>query len=334
MDPVTQGLLGASLAGSLSKKKQTRAAIFAGTIGGLFPDFDILIKSNIDPLLAIEYHRNFSHSLVFIPFGGLIVTFFLFLFLRTRLSFRYIYFFSTLGILTHGFLDACTSYGTSLFWPFSSTRVSWNVISIVDPFFLLILLFSVSIGFYKISLRSLKIGFFLSLLYLSFSFFKHQQVKSYIKEIALTRGHKIDKILLNPTIGNNILWRTIYKSNNKFYVDVAYIPFLHVSKFKRGNKTNVIDVNQVFPEIELNSLQRNDIKRFAFFSQDFIYLHPKYKNVLADLRYGTLPHDLQSLWGIEINPSKPDEHVKFKNLRNFKNNDYKNFWNMLKGNLY
>ena len=43
---------------------------------------------------------------------------------------------------------------------------------------------------------------------------------------------------------------------------------------------------------------------------------------------------LQSLWGIEINPSKPDEHVKFKNLRNFKNNDYKNFWNMLKGNLY
>ena len=44
-------------------------------------------------------------------------------------------FFSTLGILTHGFLDACTSYGTSLFWPFSSTRVSWNVISIVDPFF-------------------------------------------------------------------------------------------------------------------------------------------------------------------------------------------------------
>ena len=76
MDPVTQGLLGASLAGSLSKKKQTRAAIFAGTIGGLFPDFDILIKSNIDPLLAIEYHRNFSHSLVFIPFGGLVVTFF------------------------------------------------------------------------------------------------------------------------------------------------------------------------------------------------------------------------------------------------------------------
>ena len=95
MDPVTQGLLGASLAGSLSKKKQTRAAIFAGTIGGLFPDFDILIKSNIDPLLAIEYHRNFSHSLVFIPFGGLIVTFFLFLFLRTRLSFRYIYFLNT-----------------------------------------------------------------------------------------------------------------------------------------------------------------------------------------------------------------------------------------------
>ena len=40
-----------------------------------------------------------------------------------------------------------------------------------------------------------------------------------------------------------------------------------------------------------------------------------------------------SLWGIEINPSEIDKHVTFKNLRNFKNEHYERFWDMLKGNL-
>ena len=37
------------------------------------------------------------------------------------------------GYATHGLLDACTSYGTVLFWPFSNERLTWNNISIVDP---------------------------------------------------------------------------------------------------------------------------------------------------------------------------------------------------------
>ena len=46
-----------------------------------------------------------------------------------------ILFLKTLGYSTHGLLDACTSYGTQLFWPFSNERISWNNISIVDPLF-------------------------------------------------------------------------------------------------------------------------------------------------------------------------------------------------------
>ena len=41
------------------------------------------------------------------------------------------------GYATHGLLDACTSYGTQLFWPFSDERVAWNNSSIVDPLFTL-----------------------------------------------------------------------------------------------------------------------------------------------------------------------------------------------------
>ena len=34
------------------------------------------------------------------------------------------------------------------------------------------------------------------------------------KIVAKKNGHKIERILLNPTIGNIILWRTVYQSED------------------------------------------------------------------------------------------------------------------------
>ena len=36
---------------------------------------------------------------------------------RFDISFKETWIYSTLGYATHGLLDACTSYGTLLFWP-------------------------------------------------------------------------------------------------------------------------------------------------------------------------------------------------------------------------
>ena len=129
MDPVSQGLLGTALASSFAQKKEIKFASFCGLIGGIAPDIDVLIKSDSNPLLFIEYHRHFTHSLLFVPFGGLIVSFFLYLFFFKQKKFKTIFIFTTLGFLSHGFLDSCTSYGTSLLWPFSESRISWNIIS-------------------------------------------------------------------------------------------------------------------------------------------------------------------------------------------------------------
>ena len=86
MDPVSQGLLGTALSGSFARKKEIRFASFCGFIGGIAPDIDILIRSDSNPLLFIEYHRHFTHSLAFVPFGGLIVSFFLYLiFLKKKI---------------------------------------------------------------------------------------------------------------------------------------------------------------------------------------------------------------------------------------------------------
>jgi len=147
MDPCTQGLIGATFSSLFSNKKDIRKASLCGAIGGLAPDLDIFIRSENDQLLFIEYHRHFTHSLFFAPIGSIFVSLIIFTcFYKLRMSLRFIYLFTLIGFLSHGLLDSLTSYGTSLFWPLSQSRVSLNLISIVDPIFtftlVLLLIFS------------------------------------------------------------------------------------------------------------------------------------------------------------------------------------------------
>ena len=135
MDPITQGTVGAAFAQSTANKNNILRIGVIGFIAGLAPDLDVLIRSSNDPILFLEYHRQFSHSLFFIPFGSLVVTLLVFPLVKKSMSLKSVYIPSFLGYATHGLLDACTSYGTQLFWPFSNERVTWNNISIVDPLF-------------------------------------------------------------------------------------------------------------------------------------------------------------------------------------------------------
>ena len=135
MDPISQGTVGVAFAQSSASKNNILKISLIGLIAGLAPDADVVIKSSTDPILFLEYHRQFSHSLFLFPFGALVVAILFFPFFKSSLNFKQIYLASFLGYLTHGILDACTSYGTLLYWPFSNERVTWNNISIVDPLF-------------------------------------------------------------------------------------------------------------------------------------------------------------------------------------------------------
>ena len=133
MDPISQGTVGAVFAQSAANKNNIVKLGIIGFLAGLAPDLDVLIRSSTDPVLFLEYHRQFTHSIFFIPFGALVVAAFIFPLVRKSLNFKTTYVASFLGYATHGLLDACTSYGTLLFWPFSNERITWNNISIVDP---------------------------------------------------------------------------------------------------------------------------------------------------------------------------------------------------------
>jgi inner membrane protein len=331
MDPLTQAVLGASLASSFATNEKIRLAAICGIAGGLAPDLDIFIRSDADPLLTIEYHRHFTHALSFIPIGGAVVAAFLYFIFRKKYHFKTIFLYATLGFATHGLLDACTGYGTRLYWPFSDHRVAFNIISIIDPIYTIILLLSVIFGCYYKSKKLIYAGLILSMLYLMMGFIQHKKVSTAIADLADNRGHYIDSLVVKPTIANNWLWRTIYKENNYYYVDAVYMPLIGETVIYEGEKVPVINEDTVFDELGNNSIQRQDIYRFSYFSQGYIYMMDGKQNVIADLRYGTLPNDTKSLWGIEVNVKNKDEHVKFLNLRNATKSQYEKFWQMLQG---
>jgi len=221
MDPVTQGAFGAIFAQTMSNKKKILVGSIVGCLAGLAPDLDIFIRSASDPLLKLEYHRQFTHSIIFIPIGALIVTLFSRIFFRKYLSWVEMYLFSFFGYATHGLLDACTSYGTQLLWPFSDERISWNYVSVVDPFLsvplILAIIFSIIMKNKYITL----FGIFYIFIYLTFGAFQENRAEYVGKSIANFRGHESKNLTVKPSLGNLFLWKTIYEDNDFYYVDAV-----------------------------------------------------------------------------------------------------------------
>ena len=73
MDPISQGAIGAAFAQSATSAEKIRAYAIFGCLAGMAPDLDVFIQSSTDPLLFLEYHRHFTHALIFIPFGAALV---------------------------------------------------------------------------------------------------------------------------------------------------------------------------------------------------------------------------------------------------------------------
>jgi len=314
MDPLTQGTVGAVLPQALGKKNLGIVALL-GFLSGMAPDLDILIRSSTDPLLSLEYHRQFTHSLIFIPFGGLICALFLFVVLKkiSPFNFKKTWLYCTLGYGTHGLIDACTSYGTLLFWPFSDMRIAWNNISIIDPLFTLPLISLIVIATIKKKNIYSKIALAWAITYLTLGVYLHNVAINVGKEIAEQRGHIVKRIKAKPSFGNLILWKTIYESDDHFYVDATNLFFRNIIP---GESIKKLDLNKNFPWLGRESQQYKDVERFKWFSNDFLAVNPNNKNQIIDIRYSGIPNEIGGLWGVQLNPNKhKKEHVEFVSMR-------------------
>ncbi len=333
MDPISQGALGALAAATVSKPDRFRYAVAIGWIGGMLADADIFIRSETDPLLNIEYHRHFSHSLIFIPIGGLVCAGLLWLFLRSRVGFRELLPYATAGYATCGLLDACTSYGTQLLWPFSNLRIAWSVISIIDPVFTGTILCLLGLGWIRSGRKWIWLGCGFVLAYLSLGALQNQRALSALVELAESRGDaNADRFTVKPSIGNLVVWRGIYEIEGELQVDAIRVsPLSGEIRVYEGERIQRVDLKRLKDALPEGSELRRDLDRFDHFSAGYLGWHPDNPNVIGDARYAMLPQSSIPLWGIEFDPSQPNRHAPFLNFRQRDPDAFKTLWSQIIG---
>ena len=331
MDILTQGLLGATLAQSQAKQEHIRHATIIGFASGLLADADVLIQSSSDPMLTIEFHRHFTHSIFFIPFGALIASLLLWVFFRNSLKFKQVYLFSLLGYSLSGFLDACTSYGTHLFWPLMQERLSFNIISIIDPVFTLALLIAVILSLRRKVFAPARMGLLFAGLYMLVGWTQHERAADVMQDIASQRGHVIERGVIKPTLGNLLAWRSVYQHKDRLYIDGVRVGLLAENKFYQGTSVELFK-----PEIDFQYMPKElalyqDILRFIRFSDGYVAIHPETPHILGDIRYSNKPLGVKPIWGIEMDLRNPQYHAKYKFYRDLSKENRKQYFDMLFG---
>lgn len=330
MDPLSQGVVGAALPQSAADKEQLKIAGVLGFLAGMAADLDVLIRSEQDPLLFLEFHRQFTHSLIFIPVGGIICAIVLHKLVgkRFNLHFRQSWLYCTLGYATHALLDSCTTYGTQLLWPFSDVRIAWNNISIIDPIYTVPILALVTLAAIKKSSLAARLAFAWVLIYPTIGLIQRDRAIDAGLLLAEERQHSPSRLEAKPSFGNILVWKIVYETQQHFYVDAVRVGM--ETRVYPGSRVEKLDVDRDFPWLKKDTQQARDIERFRWFSNGYIAKDPNDATRIIDVRYSMIPNDIAALWGIIVSPSAAhNEHVRYQTNRDMSPNKTTIFSNMV-----
>jgi inner membrane protein len=314
MDPVSQGVLGAAAAQAVARPEQARWAGLLGGLAGMAPDLDALIRSPSDPLLFLEFHRQFTHALSFIPFGALLCTLLAYPLVRRHVSFLRAWVFCLAGYATHGLLDACTSYGTQLLWPFSDLRVAWSNVPIVDPLFTLPLIALTVAAVVRRAPVFARAACTWAIVVLLFGVVQRERAESFATHVAEGRGHIGTTASAKPAFGSLLLWKTFYEYDGRYYVDAARLGF--AVRFFPGDSAEKLVPSRDLAWLDPMTQQARDLERFNWFSSGWVAPDPGRKDHVIDVRYSLVPNRIDPLWGLSLDPSAPsDAHAIFSTSR-------------------
>lgn len=307
------------------------AAVF-GFLAGMAADLDVFIRSDDDPLLFLEYHRQFTHSLVFVPVAGAVAGLLLYALFgkRRKVTVQQCILYCSLGYATHGLLDACTSYGTQLFWPFSDVRIAWNAVSVVDPLFTLPILILLVLAIFKKRQGWARAALVWGVVYLSFGVYQRDVAEDMGRNLARERGHTVLRIEAKPSFANLLVWKSVYETRDRFFVDAVRTGL--TKKVYEGASVARLNISKDFEWLDPTSQQASDIERFRRFSNGYIAQDPSHPDRIIDVRYSLLPNEIAALWSIELFSSAgPQDHVGFLTVRERVSEKSKQLWQMVLG---
>ncbi len=331
MDIFTQSLLGAASAQLGFRQRIGRDATWVAALAAYSPDLDVFTpmaakfldgQANIFTHLAA--HRGITHSLLAVP---LIAAIFALPWWAIRnaiskrqaaktetspparpIRFGLLFACCFVAVLTHSLLDWCTSYGTQLFAPFSSSRLALDAIAIVDIIYTPLLIATL-IGCWvagkvapnkpgRARLIVALVGLILSTGYIATGRLLHNRAV----DIALAgaTGKTIVSADAYPMLGSIFLWRGVVETDDTWLVTRIH----HFARAGTKRATNSIakTPNNLWLD---KARQLNQYQLYHWFAagrlREEFYNHPDMFILrFHDMRYGRNAHSIDSLWPLEV----------------------------------
>ncbi len=217
MDTLTHTLTGAVIAKAIDEKRLGNWGMTAGLAMGSFPDSDFVLGL-FNHQFYLKYHRDFTHSLILIPFYALFFSW-VFVKISKRPYFWDFYKICLLVLISHVILDLLTSYGTMIFSPFFEHRFSWDLVFIIDLIFsgILTLPWAFSL-FLKKKARWICRGSLIGLvLYILFCWIQHHHAVSLTKTFAREINEVVIEVASLPQPLSPFRWANHVETEERVY---------------------------------------------------------------------------------------------------------------------
>src|SRR5690606_23129463 len=102
---------------------------------------------------------------------------------------------------------------------FSASPVALSVIAVFDPLFTLALAGPLLVALVRRRLAPARLAVVLAACGLALGAFQHHRAAEKAAELAASRGHEPERLLVKPTLANRVLWRSIYLSGGHIHAD-------------------------------------------------------------------------------------------------------------------
>jgi len=155
----------------------------------------------------------------------------------------------------------------------------------------------------------------LASIWLLFGVIQRERARSVAQYVAEGRGHEVERLVVKPTIFNNLLWRSTYLSKDSIYADAIRLHLFSEPTIHQGGSVPLLDFDTLASTYGSDSRAYKDTLRFTHFSDGFVARKPGDPNVIGDFRYSLLPNTLNPVWGIRIDPENPSNNTRFENFR-------------------
>lgn len=277
MDSITQAALGATLAGAVAGKTLGRSALLTGALLGTLPDLDVVIDYGT-AVANFTQHRGFSHSLLILAPLSLLIAWGLWRW-KPVISYRRWLALVALILITHPLLDAFTTYGTQLFWPFG-TPVAINSIFIIDPLYTLPLLAGCLAFLVRPPARTaLSLALGLSTLYLGWTLVAQQIITDRVQPALARAGLEQPALMVQPMPFNTLLWRaTAITDDTRVEIVTGFLdrtPELSLEYFPRN------------PVLRARVADLPEARRLEWFTRGFLHYEQAGQQITAtDIRLG------------------------------------------------